>query len=130
MKVVYPVIISKGNRFYIASVPDLEIDTQGVDLPEAIDMVRDAIGVWLCCEEDSGRTIPKASDMSSIDNEHNDIITLIDVDIEAYRRKLENRTVRKNLTIPSWLNDMAEKEDINFSQLLQNALKEKLHLKA
>ena len=128
MKVVYPVIISKGDMFYIASVPDLEIDTQGVDLAEAIDMVRDAIGVWLCCEQDCGRTIPKASDISSVDSNQNDIITLIDVDVEAYRRKLENRTVRKNLTIPSWLNDMAEKEDINFSQVLQNALKEKLRL--
>ena len=58
--------------------------------------------------------------------EDNEIVTLVDIDIDAYRRANDNRTIRKNLTLPSWLNDLAEKAGVNFSQILQEGLKEKL----
>jgi len=126
MKVAYPVIISKGEKYLLASVPDCEIDTQGQNLVDAMEMARDAISIWCVAELDSGRSLPIPSELSSITQEDGDVVTLVDADIEAYRKKLDNRTVRKNLTIPSWLNEEAERQHVNFSQVLQNALKEQL----
>ena len=126
MKLAYPVIISKGDKYLIASAPDLEVDTQGENLADAIDMARDAISIWCVCEQDAGREIPLPSDISEIEHESTDILTLVDVDIDAYRRAIDQRAVRKNLTIPSWLNERAERANINFSAVLQEALKERL----
>ena len=58
----------------------------------------------------------------------NDIVTLVDVDFDEYRRRNENRAVRKNVTIPSWLNERAEEAGVNFSAVMQDALKARLHL--
>ncbi|MCL2224974.1 MAG: type II toxin-antitoxin system HicB family antitoxin [Defluviitaleaceae bacterium] len=130
MKVAYPVIISKGEKYLIASVPDCEIDTQGKDVIEAIEMARDAISIWCICQEDEGRELPIPSALSDISCGNGETVALVDADITAYRKKLDNRTVRKNLTLPSWLNEEAEKQNVNFSQILQSALKEHLGLGA
>jgi len=128
LKVVYPVVISQGKDFLISYVPDLEINTQGKDLIEVIEMTRDAISIWCVCQEDEGESLPISSDICEIIRDDGDIVTLVDTDIAEYRRELENRTVRKNLTLPSWLNEKAEKAGINFSQTLQRALKEELSI--
>lgn len=127
MKKVYPVILTPVKTGYVAFVPDLKINTQGADIADVIDMARDAIGLWGISEEDAGRTIPnpRLKIPKSADNE---IVTLVDIDFDAYRRAYDNRTVRKNLTIPSWLNEQAEKAGINFSQVLQKALKQELRV--
>jgi hypothetical protein len=72
-----------------------------------------------------GRSIPSPSTLHPVCAD-NEIVTLVDIDIDAYRRANDNRTIRKNLTLPSWLNDLAEKAGVNFSQILQEGLKEKL----
>ena len=126
MKSIYPVIISKGEKYLLVSVPDCEIDTQGANLIEAIEMARDAISLWCVGEQDAGRELPNPSDLSTIKYNNGEIITLVDADIDAYRRKLDNRMVRKNLTIPSWINKQAEQAGINLSGVLQDALREKL----
>lgn len=128
MKVAYPVVITKGQRYLIVSVPDCNIDTQGEDIIDAIEMARDAISIWCIAEQSAGRALPMPSDISSIVCEADELVTLVDSDIETYKRKLDARTVRKNLTIPSWLNEEAEKASINFSQILQRALKAELQL--
>ncbi len=107
---------------YAVTVPDLKIHTQGSDIADAIDMSRDAIGMWICFEQDEKRVIPDPSGIDSIKTKPGEIKTLVDIDIDEYRRAHDNRTVRKNLTLPSWLNSMAEKEGVNFSQILQDAL--------
>ena len=127
MKKAYPVILTPCKVGYVVSIPDLKINTQGADIPKAIEMARDAIGLWGITEEDMGRSIPEPS-MQLPEHAPNEIVTLIDIDFDAYRRANDNRTVRKNLTIPSWLNDRAEKEGINFSQVLQSALKKQLNI--
>jgi predicted RNase H-like HicB family nuclease len=124
MKLVYPVIITKDGKYLLASVPDCDIDTQGKDLAEAIEMARDAISIWCVCEQDAGRELPVPSELSSLKTDEGQIATLVDVDIDAYRRILDNRTVRKNLTIPSRLNSFAEANNINFSQVLKDALEQ------
>lgn len=130
MNVVYPVIISQtGKNEFFVQIPDMDICTQGESLENAIFMARDAISLMAVDMEDDGRKLPAASEISSIKTQNKkDIVTLVDADVDAYRRMLDNRAVRKNCTIPSWLNEKAEKANINFSAVLQNALKEQLHI--
>ena len=128
MKQAYPVIITKDKDFFVASIPDFETGTQGESLAEAIEMARDAIGMCGCYMQDEKKDIPIPTDIGNITKEASDILTLGDVDFDEYRKKHEMRTVRKNVTIPSWLNEEAESANINFSALLQKAIKAELHL--
>ena len=127
MKTVYPILLTPAERGYVVYVPDLEINTEGDDLADAIEMARDAIGLWGISEEDAGREIPKASGTMP-HPEKDELVTLVDIDFTAYRRAKDLRTVRKNVTLPSWLNDLAEKNGVNFSQVLQESLKERLNV--
>lgn len=128
MKRAYPIILSQGKDYIVVSIPDFNINTQGKDIPEAIEMARDAIGIMGIDMEDEKEALPTPSDLSTIKSNAKDIITLVDVDFAEYRRKNDMRTVKKNCTIPSWLNFEAEKAGVNFSALLQSALKKELHI--
>ena len=126
MKQVYPVIFTTIDSGYMAYVPDFEINTQGDDLAQAIEMARDAIGLMGIDMEDEQSVLPSPSPISSLKTAPNEIITLVDVDFTEYRRKNDMRAVKKNCTIPSWLNFAAERAGINFSATLQAALKKEL----
>ena len=128
MKYVYPIILIPSNGEYVVRVPDFDFMTQGEDIADAIDMARDAISLMGVEYQDKGKTLPQASEISNIAHNANETLTLVDVDFDAYRKMLENRTVRKNCTIPSWLNEKAEQAGINFSAVLQKGLKEELNL--
>ena len=129
MQIIYPVIIHpKGKEgYHWVEVPDLGVDTQGEDLSECVLMARDVICLCGTQLQDQGDPIPQPT---CFDPPHKpgDIVTLVDVDFDAYRRMNDMRTVRKNVTLPSYLNDLAEKAGVNFSQTLQEALKAQLHL--
>lgn len=125
MAVVYPVILSKDQDGYFVTIPDFDINTEGKTLEEAIFMARDAIGINGLQLEDEGKELPEPFSCK-YQKEKDDIETLVDVDLTEYRRKHDNRTVKKNCTIPYYLNVEAEKAGINFSRLLQEALKQKL----
>ncbi len=126
MKQVYPVILTPEKEGgYSVTVPDLEIGTQGETVAECIDMARDAIGLWGICEQDAGREIPAASGLSP-KHTSDEIVTLVDVDFIAYRRANDMRAVRRNVTLPSYLNDLGEKAGLNFSQVLQDGLRQRL----
>lgn len=128
MKAVYPVILIPDGEKYVVRIPDFDFMTQGENISDAIDMARDAISLMGVQYEDEGKTLPGSSKINNIAHNDNEIITLVDVDFHLYRKMLENRAVRKNCTIPSWLNEQAERAGINFSAVLQKALKEELHL--
>lgn len=129
MKLVYPIIMSKGKDYIVVFVPDYNINTQGKDYAEAIEMARDAIGLIGIDMEDGNETLPQPSEIEKITKENaDDIITLVDVDFAEYRRKNDIRTVRRNVTLPSWLNFEAEKSGVNVSAILQRALKQELHI--
>jgi predicted RNase H-like HicB family nuclease len=129
LKTIYPTLLTPvENGAYVTYVPGLEINTQGESIADAIDMTRDAIGEIVCYREDENLSIPKPIEPSSISCGSNEILTLIDVDLEEFRRKVDNRMERTNVTIPSWLKFKAEKKGINFSQTLQKALKEELSI--
>ena len=125
MAVVYPVIMAKDKDGYFVTIPDFDINTEGKTLEEAIFMARDAIGINGLQLEDEGKELPIPFSCD-YQKEKDDIETLVDVDFDEYRKKHDNRTVKKNCTIPYYLNVQAEKAGINFSRLLQEALIQKL----
>lgn len=129
MRYLYTAIFSpRGDNGYIASVPDVPgCITDGDTLDEAVRMVRDALAGCLCVLEDRHVEIPAARAPQNVPMESDtDVRALIDVDTMKYRAETDNRIVRKNVSIPSWLNARAEHEGINFSQTLQAALKNAL----
>ena len=128
MKKVYPIQIERDDDFFVVYIPDFDINTQGASIPEAMEMARDAIGMCGCLMQDKGQDIPAPSGIKDIQVADNVIVTLVDDHFEEYRRKHDNRAVRKNLTIPSWLNEEAEAAGLNFSAVLQNALKRELQI--
>ena len=125
MKVSYPAIFypwEEGEGFTV-EIPDLPgCVTEGDSMAEAIFMAVDAASGWLLTSLEEGSTIPKASEISSIKPEGGGIVSLIALDIDAFAEKYGKKAVRKNLTIPAWLNTFAEAHDINFSKVLQTGL--------
>lgn len=103
------------------------------DMENAIYMARDAIELKCVGYEDDGREVNPPSKISDLDvknctfyEDGETIISLVDIDSTAYRRKIDTKAVHKNVTIPSWLNYEAEHAGINISRILQEALMNKL----
>ena len=129
MKRIYPILIQddKEENCYIVDIPDFEISTWGKTVLEAIENARDAIGLTAITIEDDGDKLPVPSELKDIKEENDsDIITLVDFDIDQYRKDNDTRAVKKNCTLPYWLEVKAEKENINFSAALQLGVKQML----
>lgn len=129
-KYVYPAVFrAEDVGGYSVAFQDLPgCCTEGDSLEEAVEMAHDALGLYLCSLEDDKDLIPEPSAPERIATHPGQFVTLVDVDTLEYRQKYGSRSVKKTLSIPSWLNDMAEKQHINFSQTLQHALREELGL--
>lgn len=132
-KRIYPVLFTETAGAVLAEVPDLEILTEGTDMADAIEMARDAIGQRGVLLEDRGETLRAPSSMETIHPENGTfaedgktIVSLVDVDFEEYRRKNDNKMVRRNVTIPNWMDREAAREKINVSGVLREALAERL----
>jgi predicted RNase H-like HicB family nuclease len=129
MKYVYPAVFEPEDGLYNVTFPDLpNCYTCGDDLADAMYMAEDALGGWLSRAEENGADIPDASTNKSIALAPDAFVTLILADTDAYRRNHSEKAVKKTLTIPQWLNTAAEKRNINFSQVLQDALRRQLGL--
>lgn len=126
MKEAYPIIIAEESDGYYVSIPDFDIATQGSSIADSIAMARDAIGLIGIDMEDDGKELPKPG-TAKITQNKDDLVTLVDVDFTEYRKRVNNRSVKKNCTIPYWLNVEAEKAGINFSKVLQEALQSLLN---
>ncbi len=129
MKTVYPVILSPEAQGFSVYIPDFDANTQGETIGEAIAEARDAIGIMGIDMEDDGKVLPTPTNAKAISATPDDIISLVDIDFAEYRRKNALKAVKKNCTIPGWLNYEAEKANINFSATLQAALKRELHIR-
>ena len=129
MKYVYPAVFSPEGDAYNVSFPDLDgCLTFGTDMADAIEMAEDALALFLySCEEDK-REIPTPSGFDAVEKQPGDIVSLIACDTLEYRKYYGSQAVRKTVTLPAWLNTMAEQADINFSAILQHGLKVQLHL--
>ncbi len=130
MKNSYPIVLTPDKKGFTVFIPDFEINTEGDDLTEAIEMARDAIGLMGIDMEDDGKPLPDASPVDSISRKNNEIVSLVDVDFAEYRRKSDQKAVKKNCTLPRWLCYEAEKANINFSSVLQTALKKELKIES
>jgi len=127
---VYPAIFEEEvEGGYVVEIPDLPgCVTGGNTLEEAFSMARDAIGIYLSVLEDEKKAAPVASDPAKFYAEGKGFVALVDVDMLSYKQRHNKRAVKKTLSIPQWLNTMAEREGINFSNVLQKALRERLHV--
>lgn len=138
MKSVYPVIFTQTDdekRTVLVEVPDLDIVTEGYGIANAIEMARDAMGLAGITMEDMEQEIPMPGELQDVDlskaqfvHEGRSFVSLVDIDFQEYRRKLDNKSVRRNVTLPNWLNREAEKAHINVSRVLQEALIQKMNL--
>jgi len=129
MKYVYPAIFTQDGGAYAVNFPDFEsCYTSGETLPEALEMAADVLCLTLYGLEENGEAAPEPSEISGLACAGNEFATLVCCDTLEYRKFFESKAVKKTLSIPAWLNTMAEKADINFSATLQAALKEALHI--
>lgn len=126
MKLIYPAIFTPciEKEGYTVTVPDLPgCVTEGDSLINAIEMGTDAASGWVLDELESGNSIPKAS--QSIEPPEGSFVNFLILDMDSYSEQYGSKTIRKNITIPAWLNAYGEKNNINFSKVLQDALLQK-----
>ena len=128
MREAYQAIFTKKkNGVYLVEIPDLDCITEGKSLNDAIKMARDAIGLKGIDLEDNGKKIPKAS--KSIDvkkgtfyGKGDTIVSYVDVDFDDYRKSVDNKIVRRNVSLPNWMDRAADREHLNVSKVLQDAI--------
>ncbi|EPF26298.1 hypothetical protein HMPREF1221_01371 [Treponema socranskii subsp. paredis ATCC 35535] len=129
MKLAYPAIITycEKDKSYSVEFPDLKgCVSGGFSLIEAIEMGIDAASGWLLTEMEDGKAIPKASDPAKIKvADAKSFVNMLILDMDSYSKKYSSKSIRKNITLPKWVNTLAEKNHVNFSQLLQNTIVEK-----
>ncbi|MGN1224419.1 MAG: type II toxin-antitoxin system HicB family antitoxin [Ruminococcus sp.] len=133
MKLSYPVCIYPNDTEpgYTAIVPDLAgCVTCGDTIQDVFEMAVDAASGWVLTELEDGNPVPKASNIQEVHaNEYPDgFVSMLILDMDTYAEKYGEKAVRKNCTIPAWLNTLAEKNRVNFSAVLQEALVQKLHI--
>lgn len=129
MKYLYFAIFNQTDKNTIeVTFPDLEpnASTFGHNISEALHMAHDALEGYLLTAEDFGENLPKASDQNDLTVTDNQLLIPIEVDTTLAREREENKSVKKTLTIPKYLNDLGNQNGINFSATLADALKERL----
>ena len=129
-KYVFPAVFTREDQdAYSVNFPDVKnCFTGGESLADAIEAAEDVLGTMLTFYEDEHRDIPDPSPLSSISAAENEFVNYIACDTLEYRKKNSTRAVKKTLSIPEWLNELATEKGINFSQVLQEALKTQLGL--
>ena len=131
-KYVYPAIFTpEESGGYSIRFPDIKnCFTDGNDLSDAMQQAADVVCLMLYDLEQAGASIPEASSIQALQSglEPGEFVTLVACDTVEYRKFYDNKAVKKTLSIPSWLNDMAERAGINFSGTLQEALKKQLNI--
>ncbi len=127
---MYPAIFEYNDDGISISFPDLPgcFSCANTD-EEALFMAKDALGLHICNMEDDGDEIPVATKLNDIKIKNNQKAILVEVNMPLFRESVQNSAVKKTLTIPKWINDLAERNHVNFSQVLQTALKQYLGVK-
>ncbi|MEI3356994.1 MAG: type II toxin-antitoxin system HicB family antitoxin [Clostridia bacterium] len=122
----YPAIFTLEDNEYWVEFVDLKgCFSDGKTLAEAMENAKEAMGLFL---EDLNEYPECTTNIKSLKLEENQIVSFVSVDLEEHKRKYENKSVKKTLSIPAWLNTIAEKENVNFSQILQKALIDTLNV--
>lgn len=136
MKVAYPTIFTETDSNILIEIPDLKILTEANSegkkkktLADAIMVARDAIGMYCVLAEEEGKNPEESSDIRNVKVENTTFyeegktfVSIVDVDLQVYRKKNDMKMVRRNVTLPNWMNREAEAAHINVSGVLQEAL--------
>jgi predicted RNase H-like HicB family nuclease len=123
MKLTYPAIFYEVECGYAVEIPNLSgCANGGASLAEAVIMGTGAASGWMLTGLEDGKPIPKASPVEAIHPEPGGFVSVLVLDMDTYTEKYGRKAVRKNLTIPAWLNTFAEQKHISFSQVLQDSL--------
>ena len=126
---VYPAIFTYEAGQEIAVVfPDLDVATSGADDNEALLSARELLGCVLYGLEEDNEEIPSPTPLSDVTTAENERAVLVDVYMPSIRMAKINRSVNRTVTLPAWLNAAALERNINFSQVLQDALKSQMHI--
>ena len=127
---LYPAIFKYGKDGITITFPDLPgCISCGKNDEEALYMARDVLGGWMYQIERTKEKIPKPSSLNMMNLNFDEKVLLIDVWMPSVRKSIRNKAVKKTLTIPQWLNERATEKNLNFSHVLQEALKEELGIK-
>ena len=127
---MYPAVFHYASDGISVEFPDLPgCLTCGATTEDALYMAKDALSLHLYGIEQDGDDIPAPSELLGIALENNERIVMVEIFMPPFRDEMENRSIKKTLTVPKWLNDLAEERKINFSQVLQSALKIKLGIR-
>ena len=127
MRKAYPVVLSPSKVGYVATIPDIDRGTQGSSIAEAMEMARDLLGMWATYEQDKGRVVPEPSATLPV-AAPGEIVTLVDIDFDEYRREVDTTAERTNVSLPRNLKRKAEAAGLSFSQELQTRLREVLNI--
>ncbi len=128
-KYVYPAIFTQEDAGYSINFPGFEsCYTSAPTLEEGMVMAEDVLCLTLYGMEERGEPVPQRLDLNAIPVSGNEFVTLIGCDTLEYRKMFDSKAVKKTLTIPAWLNTMAERQGLNFSAALQTELKRELNL--
>lgn len=131
MKYVYPVLLVPENDYYLVQFPDLpSCFTDGDDMADALIQGEDVLGLMLWSMERDGEDIPAPSKLEDIEVPEGAILTYIATDTEPVRRMNDTKAVRKNVSIPAWLDHFVTENNISLSNFLQNALIREYSLQA
>lgn len=127
---MFPAIFDYADDGISISFPDLPGCFSCADTDEeALFMAKDALGLHICNLEDDEYEIPIPTTLKNIKIKNNQKAILVEVNMPLFRESVQNTAVKKTLTIPKWINDLAERNHVNFSQVLQVALKQYLGVK-
>lgn len=128
-RLFYPAVFHKENDGFWISFPDFpDCFTEGDNMQHAYEMAVDALGLAIVSRQEEKEEIPSPTDVSEL--EANDgFVVVLEFDMLAYLKKHNSKAVKKTLTIPEWLNEAATSMGLNFSQVLQEALMQKIQMK-
>ncbi len=127
---IYPAVFDYADDGISISFPDLPGCFSCADSDEeAIKMANDALSLHLYSMEEDNEEIPEPTPIKKIHLDSNQAVVLIEVYMPTMREAIENYSIKKTLSIPQWLNKLAMEKNINFSQVLQSALKEQLGIR-
>lgn len=132
MKYVYPAVFhAEPEGGYTISFPDIEgCLSQGETIQECCEMAEDALTLMLWDMEENHISAPSPTPINEVHKENkDDIVTLVKADTLAYRRKYDTKAIKKTLSIPQWLDTMAQEKSVYFSNVLQQALIKELNIR-
>ena len=126
-KYIYPAIFDFDEDGITVTFPDLPgCITCGNNQEEALKNAKEVLELYMYSLEEDNETIPQPSNILDLEVENTQVIVLVDIWMVPVRDEMKNKCIKKTLTIPKWLNDLASDNNVNFSAILQSALKEYL----